>query len=153
MADSLHPLYPIWNAMLARCYLFSNPWYKDYGGRGITVCDEWKESFKRFVVDMEPRPEGYTLERKDNNLSYCKSNCEWVTQAEQNRNQRRRKTALADEIVLDIFYSYLPKMMIARKHVVDKRTVYGIRKLKAGAYCTWLCKTYKLVDGVMILKN
>lgn len=153
MTDSLHPLYPIWNAMLARCYLPSNPWYKDYGGRGITVCQEWKESFKRFVVDMEPRPEGYTLERKDNELGYCKNNCEWVTQSEQNRNQRRRKTALSDEKILEIFHSYLPTMMTASKYGVDKRTVYAIKNFKAGEYTTRICKKYKLVNGVITNKD
>lgn len=153
MADSLHHLYPVWNAMLARCCLPSNPWYKDYGGRGITVCDEWKESFKRFVIDMGERPKNYTLERNDNDGPYCKENCAWVSQSEQNRNQRRRKTALEDEKILEIFYSYLPTMMTANKYGVDKRTVGKIKNLKNGEYSTRICRTYKLVDGQIVLKD
>ena len=102
---------------------------------------------------MEPRPQGYTIERKDNDLGYSKANCEWVTQSDQVRNQRRRKTALSDEKILGIFYSCLPVMLVASKYGIDKRTVYDIKNLKGGEYTTRICRRYKLVEGVITLKE
>lgn len=83
-----HPLYQVWQGMLGRC---RNPYYAqwdDYGGRGITVCDRWAQSFQAFVDDMGPRPEGHTLDRRDNDLGYSKENCRWSTRKEQQRNRR-----------------------------------------------------------------
>lgn len=77
----------IWKNMLRRCNETTNPAYPRYGGRGITVCDEWRV-FKTFVDDMGPRPKGWTLERKDNNKGYCNENCVWATRQEQNQNKR-----------------------------------------------------------------
>jgi len=78
-----HPLYYIFDAMFARCYDPGNSSYKNYGGRGITICDRWKQQrpigFWNFVQDMGPRPEGYTLERKNNDLGYSPDNCKWAT--------------------------------------------------------------------------
>lgn len=77
-----------WLAMKRRCY---NKNYRDfecYGGRGITVCAEWRDSFEQFYTDMGPRPPGLTLERKENSLGYSKDNCVWATDTEQSRNRR-----------------------------------------------------------------
>jgi hypothetical protein len=82
------PTYQCWADMKQRCLNPKYKQFKDYGGRGITVCDAWLD-FVNFHADMGDKPPGLTLERLDNNLGYCKSNCAWVTRAEQNRNQRR----------------------------------------------------------------
>lgn len=82
------PEYNAWNAMIQRCTNPNNPAYKNYGGRGITVCTEWKDSFIAFFTDMGKRPERLTLERKNNNLGYSKENCIWDTRINQSRNQR-----------------------------------------------------------------
>jgi hypothetical protein len=83
------PEYRAWAAMKDRCYNEKNEHYKSYGGRGITVCDEWKESFEAFYRDMGARPTAsHSLDREDNDKGYCKSNCRWVTQPVQARNRR-----------------------------------------------------------------
>lgn len=79
-----------WAGMIQRC---SNPRhgaYKDYGGRGITVCKRWMK-FENFVEDMGLRPPGLTLERVNNDKGYKKSNCKWATRKEQANNRRRHQ--------------------------------------------------------------
>lgn len=93
--------YCIWKGMRQRCGNPKDPSYKNYGGRGITVCDEWIDSFQRFYADMGPKPRpGLTVERKNNNLGYCASNCVWATRKAQRRNQRRlsMNADLADQV-------------------------------------------------------
>lgn len=80
----------IWVKMVQRCHNEKNPAYPDYGGRGITVCERWKENFAAFYEDMGPRPSlEHTVERKDSDGSYCKDNCHWATRLEQGNNTRR----------------------------------------------------------------
>lgn len=86
-----HPLYAAWRGMKSRCYREKDPRYKDYGGRGITVCERWLDSFENFLADMGERPEGLTLDRKDNDGPYSPDNCKWSTRSEQQRNTRRQK--------------------------------------------------------------
>lgn len=78
-------LYQVWKAMRQRCADTANP---NYGGRGISVCDRWKNNFDAFVDDMGPRPEGMTLERYDNDGNYDPFNCIWATLSEQRQNSR-----------------------------------------------------------------
>lgn len=83
---SKHPLYPIWNSMMQRCYNPKCNAYEYYGGRGLAVDVEWHD-VSVFIKDMFPRPSGHTLERVDNTRGYSKDNCIWVTQEENNRNR------------------------------------------------------------------
>ncbi|MCK4499607.1 hypothetical protein KAU11_03870 [Candidatus Babeliales bacterium] len=80
-------IYRIWVNMQRRCNYPKDPSYKYYGGRGIKVCERWN-SFKNFYLDMGDKPEGLTLERKDNNGNYEPGNCEWASRKTQTRNSR-----------------------------------------------------------------
>lgn len=81
------PEYSIWSEMIQRCINPKNKRYRDYGARGITVCEEWLQ-FINFYEDMGKRPPGMTLERIDNDRGYCEDNCEWASCAAQSINKR-----------------------------------------------------------------
>lgn len=81
-----------WNQMKQRCLNPNNPDYKYYGGRGVEVCDRWKESFKNFLEDMGNSPTGTSLDRVDVNGNYEPSNCKWSTSSEQAINRRIKET-------------------------------------------------------------
>jgi hypothetical protein len=83
-----HPLYSVWQGMLRRCDNPRYPQFKDYGGRGIRVCDRWLRDFGAFVSDMGDRPAGYFIDRIDNDGNYEPSNCRWVTRAQSQSNRR-----------------------------------------------------------------
>jgi len=85
-----HFMYPSWVMMKDRCFNPNNSKYPYYGGRGITVCDRWKNSFQLFISDMGLRPDGYTLDRVNGNGNYEPSNCRWATYSEQAWNRRLR---------------------------------------------------------------
>ena len=80
--------YNTWKSMKRRCYSNSDKSFKNYGGRGITVCDRWKNSFLAFYEDMGKRPNNMSLDRIDNNKGYSKDNCRWTNNIIQARNQR-----------------------------------------------------------------
>lgn len=79
--------YKAWHNMKQRCDTLNNPQYKDYRGRGISYCKEWK-AFSNFQSDMGNKPIGFTLERKDNNQGHNKTNCVWASWLTQAKNKR-----------------------------------------------------------------
>jgi hypothetical protein len=82
------PEFKAWNRMKNRCYCKSTAGFHRYGGRGITVCKRWRNSFESFLADMGPRPSSkHSLDRKNNDRGYCPSNCRWATREEQGRNK------------------------------------------------------------------
>lgn len=90
-------IYNGWKQMIQRCTNPKHAHFKNYGGRGITVCPEWMK-FENFLADMGPKPEGLTLERNDNDKGYFKENCRWATRSEQQNNRRTNHIVELDGI-------------------------------------------------------
>jgi hypothetical protein len=84
-------IYNVWASMKRRCCRPSSQDYKNYGGRGITVCERWLE-FENFYEDMGDRPSNqYSIERIDNDGDYCLDNCKWILTSNQAKNRRTNR--------------------------------------------------------------
>lgn len=89
---SKHPAYAIWRSMIDRCRLPTHQAWKNYGARGIKVCDRWASSFEGFWEDMgSSYRSGLTLERVDNSKGYQPGNCIWATYSQQGSNRRTNR--------------------------------------------------------------
>ena len=92
------PEYRHWINMKSRCFNPNVPNFKNYGGRGITVCERWKDDFSAFFADMGPRPsKRHTIDRKENSGNYEPKNCRWATHSEQGRNRRGNRLVNIDD--------------------------------------------------------
>lgn len=80
--------YKVWSSMKQRCINPNNEYYKDYGDRGIGVCDRWDNSYGNFIDDIGKCPRGKSLDRIDNNKGYNPDNCRWASLKQQNFNKR-----------------------------------------------------------------
>lgn len=88
-----YPEYTVYNGIKQRCYNINNEKYKDYGGRGIKMCERWLVSFENFYNDMGGRPSNeYSIDRINVDGDYCKENCRWATIKEQNNNRRPKES-------------------------------------------------------------
>lgn len=136
--------YTSWRHMKDRCTNSNHKYWKDYGGRGITVCDRWlgENGFIHFLEDMEEAPSGLTIERKQNDLGYFKENCEWATPEQQARNRRNNhyetyngKTRLLVEWSAEIGIPY--KTLYARIYIykwsIQKALTTPVRRKKNGS--------------------
>ena len=95
--------YRAWLAIKTRCHNPNFPWYRYYGGRGIRVCDQWKNNFVQFYNDMGLRPSNnHSIERLNNEGHYEPSNCKWATKKEQCNNKRNNRKLKLNKIELTI---------------------------------------------------
>lgn len=122
--NPLRQTYRIWDAMIYRCTSPKSLRYKDYGERGIKVCDRWLESFDNFVNDKGIKPEGLTLERIDVDGDYCPENTKWATYLEQANNRREVK---------DVGISREGNRFIARVSLFGKNIYVGSSKDRKAA--------------------
>jgi len=87
--------YKSWQSLKKRCYNKNCKDYKYYGERGITVCQEWIDSFENFIKDMGMKPsKEHSIDRINNNLGYFKENCKWATKKEQSNNKRSNRKVI-----------------------------------------------------------
>lgn len=117
------PTYRTWQSMKARCLDKNHKHYKNYGGRGIKVCDAWME-FYTFLFDMGDRPKGTTIERVDNGGNYEPGNCVWATVKQQSRNKRTNRIIYA-------FGRHMTIAELAEEHGLTYNALYA-RIVKAG---------------------
>ena len=112
--------YRAWEGAKARCYNRNHPNYEQYGGRGIKVCDEWRDSFPAFLRDMgEPPSPKYTLDRfPDNNGDYRPGNCRWATKKEQGQNRRTNR-------LIEFNGETLCAAERARRYNMPRRTLFN----------------------------
>lgn len=118
--------YRVWSHMIGRCHDQNDGAYHNYGGRGILVCDRWRNSYQHFLKDMGRRPTSkHQIDRTDNSLGYHPVNCKWVSYSEQCRNKRTNR-----------YVNVNGKVMILKDAAeligVDRR-ILG-EKIKSGPY-------------------
>lgn len=136
--QNTHPLYRVWTAMKGRCYAKNSTSYKNYGARGISVCDEWRNDFGIFLnwAIENGWQKGLHIDRINNDGNYCQSNCRFITLLENNENRRNTlrityngKTKLLTEWAADYGLNY----NILRKDIFVKKMDIGYalnRKVK-----------------------
>lgn len=118
--------YKSYTNMINRCYNVKNKQYKDYGQRGVIVCESWRSSFKCFIEDMgnKPTPQ-HSLDRIDNDGNYEPSNCRWATDIEQRRNKRNNvwiEYNGVKKIMSDWAYYLGTNYVNLRKHIKRGKT-------------------------------
>jgi predicted RNA-binding Zn-ribbon protein involved in translation (DUF1610 family) len=129
--------YKIWKDTKKRCYNKNNKDYYRYGGRGITVCDRWLNSFENFLADMGECPKGYSIDRINNNGDYCPENCRWSTSKEQANNRSNNislticnKTMSLKDWCQDTGQNYMTVYTRLNRGWTPEQAIFGKRKRK-----------------------
>ena len=134
--------YCTWISMRERCLCKTNKSYHNYGGRGITICKSWLDSPVNFVADMGLKPSpNHAIDRIDNNKSYSKDNCRWVTQEVNNRNSRQCKIWVLDGVEYGSATLAAECLSVSRAVIRDRclgRNGKRIVKAKDGCYTKML---------------
>ena len=120
-------LYPIWASIKKRTLNLKTVDYINYGGRGITICDEWKNDFMSFynwaILNGYEENKGLSIDRIDNDGNYCPENCRWTTRTIQSRNQRLYKNNSSGYKGVSFYKNY--KMFVVQIVVNKKRIHLG----------------------------
>lgn len=117
-----HKVYQVWKGMMARCTNPKHKSYEYYGGKGVTVSDDWKDS-RNFLRDMLPRPPAHQLERIDGEKGYSKENCVWATRLENMKNLKIYKsstTGIAGVVIRENKKSFRATLKHDGKSVLHK---------------------------------
>ena len=118
-----HLLHGVWHGMKQRCYYKKNKYYEDYGGRGICVCDEWRNNFKKFYdwATKSGWKKGLYIDRINNNGNYEPENCRFVTPSESNKNRR----PYSNSGVKYVYFNKVHKLYQVLKNIDGKKNHFG----------------------------
>ena len=137
-------IHRVWRAIIQRCTNPNDSNYHRYGGRGITVCPEWWYDFAQFFKDMGPQPSPkHTVDRIDSNGNYCKDNCRWATQEEQQNNRR-------DNVLITYGGETKTTSQWAKQFNIERRIVAD--RFKAGQDLEMVFSTKSLKTGKRVKK-
>lgn len=125
--------YTSWQSMKKRCYNKNDLNYSNYGGRGVSVCKEWKISFVNFLSDMGVRPKGTSIDRIDNDKGYSKGNCKWSNRLVQNYNRRIRSSNKTG--IKGVWFNKIKGNYRASISYNNKRTNLGVYSVFLDACC------------------
>ena len=123
--------YKAWSKMKERCYSKNYDFYKSYGGRGISVCAKWKDSFMAFYNDMGEKPsKRHQLDRRDNDGNYEANNCRWVLPVVNQHNRSNSKLSIEDyKNIVELYESgKLSQNKIAKKYNVNSSLISRLIK-------------------------
>jgi hypothetical protein len=108
-----------WESMFWRCDNPEHEAYGRYGGRGITICQQWRDSFLSFLEDMGDPPKGLTLDRIDNDGNYEPGNCRWATRTQQQRNRTKNRRLTLHGVTLCVA-EWAEKLGVKRDVLYDR---------------------------------
>lgn len=146
LRGELPSTYKTWQHIKDRCFNPKNKAYKNYGGRGISVCDRWLK-FENFLEDMGDRPSPkLTLDRRDNDGNYCKENCRWVTRKIQNNNKRvsvQSKWFIAKNTIIGVEHRHYSMKLFAEEQGLNRASISHCCTDRQSTHKGWIFKWLK----------